>query len=294
MSPLTVIIPTKNRPDALERTVGSILAQSKLPDEWKLIVIDQSAGEESRRRIEAMGLPSLDYMHNPAIRGVSAARNAAMECAEEGIWLFLDDDVVLEPDFIQQLLAVYQQYPEVSGVAGLITNYVHVGTQIWRRTFVRGPFQDERQPIYWRAKELRNSKPIGVRWFTGAAMSFRSVAIGKVRFADTLRTAEDMDFCLRLRAGALVIAPRAGLLHLRSPIGRSQEHWLRQHAHDHVFLYRKHFRKHRIAYCWLLCGYIVAIVGGCVLRLSDKPLRAMCLGIKDVRNGQVKIGRTSS
>jgi GT2 family glycosyltransferase len=40
------------------------------------------------------------------------ARNRAMEAAEGDIWLFLDDDITLKKDFVDQFLAVYRDYPE--------------------------------------------------------------------------------------------------------------------------------------------------------------------------------------
>ena len=47
---ITAVIPTRGRPDDLERAVASILAQSRLPDE--LAIIDQSLDDASRARIE--------------------------------------------------------------------------------------------------------------------------------------------------------------------------------------------------------------------------------------------------
>jgi hypothetical protein len=45
---VSVIIATKNRPDALALAVRTLLAQTVPP--VALVVVDQSAGEESRRR----------------------------------------------------------------------------------------------------------------------------------------------------------------------------------------------------------------------------------------------------
>jgi len=49
------------------------------------------------------------------------ARNVAMDRASGDIWVFLDDDVILEPEYIQELMRAY--LPEVTGVSGIFTNY---------------------------------------------------------------------------------------------------------------------------------------------------------------------------
>src|SRR5580698_8025511 len=125
-----VIIPTKNRPADLQRVVRSVLSQTAGPQ--ALVIVDQSRDEESRRRVEAEllnadrqcgGRWKLVYIHDTEITGLAMARNRAMEIADGSIWLFLDDDVVLEADFLEQLLAVYRDHPDADGVSGIITNY---------------------------------------------------------------------------------------------------------------------------------------------------------------------------
>src|SRR5437763_4441578 len=115
MAKLSVIVPTKNRPAEVRRTVESLVGQSRLPDE--LIIVDQSDAP-----VQLDCLPfALQHIHNPHLMGLTAARNAAMRVAHGDVWLFLDDDVVLEPNFIEELLAAYT--PDVTGVSGIITNY---------------------------------------------------------------------------------------------------------------------------------------------------------------------------
>ena len=121
-----VIIPTKNRPHDLERALDSLLAQTVVPQ--SLVIIDQSVGPEGRLRVERQLASAkgrgrhgcrLTYVHDPRISGGAVARNRGMELADGDIWLFLDDDVVLEEDFVQQLLKVYRDYPNADGISGL-------------------------------------------------------------------------------------------------------------------------------------------------------------------------------
>ena len=125
--------------------------------------------------------------------------------AEGDILLFLDDDVLLESDFLREMLAVYEHDPAVAGVSGIIINYERPAA--WQRAllqvFWQGPFHDERQPIYWGADRLRDHSPIRVRKFGTTGMSLRRTALGNLRFDPRLKGAwpgEDVDLCCQLGA----------------------------------------------------------------------------------------------
>jgi GT2 family glycosyltransferase len=295
---ISIIIPTKNRPNALALAVRSLLAQTVAP--LSLVIVDQSPDDESRWRVEtelarrasaSRTGPCLDYIHDSSILGAAAARNRAMAVAEGDIWLFLDDDVCLEPDFIEQLLAVYRERPEVTGVSGIITNYARASLayRLWSGCFLRGPFHDERQRIYWNAGRLRGSLPIRVHRFGGGLMSFRAEVIRDNRFDENLDRSfsgvsdgEDVDFCARLGSDALLlIAPRARLQHFHDPSGRLSDHWLRRHARGNVFLYHKNWNRNvlnRLRYGWLWLGYSAVATTATFRHGSLVPWRALRTG----------------
>lgn len=296
----SVIIPTKNRPDDLERTVSTLLGQSSLPQE--LIIIDQSADEESHRGVERQfrqappgvreGL-QLRYRIDASITGGAEARNRAMDIASGEVWVFLDDDVILEPDFLEELLRAYDGVPELTGVSGVITNYSppKLWVQLWNIVFRRGPFHDERQPIYWSAERLRHAPPIPVSRFGGGLMSFRASAVKHLRFDENLRgvsEGEDVDFCCRLPAGSrLVICPRARLAHMMSPQGRANDHWLNRMVLGTHFLYRKNWRRgviNRLWFLWLNLGCGLLATAASARRGSLEPWRDLLAGMAEARN----------
>ena len=290
---VSVIIPTKNRADELLLVVRSLLAQSVPPRQ--IIIVDQSESDEGRILVEsefrhtAKNLREavrLDYVHDTTITGGAVARNRAMEIAQGSVWLFLDDDVELEGDFVEQLLEVYSAIPDAGGVSGVITNYSPPSPafKLWTAIFVRGPFHDERQPIYWNCDRLRNAGPIPVRKFGGGLMSFRADLIGDRTFDSRLTgvsLAEDVDFCARLPKSKLVITPRARLVHKRNPVGRAQDHWLRAEVQASYYLYRRNWRagfKNRLCFLWLNLGFASMILLLCSKRRSLEPLRAFDIG----------------
>jgi GT2 family glycosyltransferase len=292
---VSVLIPTKDRAEDLLITVRSLLAQSVLPSE--LLVADQSRDDRVRGLIEqelrdagprAEKKFGFRYLFDPNISGAAEARNQLMDLAMGDIWLFVDDDVWLESICVEKILDVYCGSPEIDGVAGLITNYSRPAwtKRLWSATFVRGPFRDERQPIYWKADELAGHQPIPVKKFTGACMSFRAHAIRELRFDPRLTggsLAEDIDLCAQLNSDSLVIAPDAKLVHRRSEINRHRDHWVREHAQSSYYMYRRNWRrelKGRLSFLWLRLGYCAVVPAGCLRRRSLQPWRAFRQGVR--------------
>jgi GT2 family glycosyltransferase len=287
-SSVSVIIPTKHRPSDLLTTFRSLLRQNVLPAQ--IAIVDQSSDNAAlgSLRSELSGIEGvrLDYVYDPSLSGAAAARNRAMDLATGDIWLFLDDDVDLELDFIQRLLEAYERLPHAAGLSGIITNYTAPSAlpRLWTIIFARGPFHDERQPIYWACERLRNSDPIEVQNFTSALMSFRRNVIGDVRFDPNYpgALAEDVDFCRQLPVGTrMFIVPQARLAHNRSPVNRVNSHWLRSQAESSHYLYERHLKRafrSRVCFAWLKVGYAIAAVATCVRRRSLEGRRALLAG----------------
>lgn len=120
----SIIIATRNRPEPLKVTLESILTQSRLPSE--IVIVDSSDGEDSRQVIEDMRPAApfpLVYEHS-SIRSAARQRNRGVQICREEIVLFLDDDVILERVFLEELLRGFSEDStgEVAGVSGMISN----------------------------------------------------------------------------------------------------------------------------------------------------------------------------
>jgi GT2 family glycosyltransferase len=289
---VSAIIPTKNRPDDLERAVRSLCVQTVPACE--LIIIDQSESSEGKKRATRLAQNfdlAVVYRWDPAISGGAAARNCAMDLAKGDVWLFLDDDIEMEPDFIEQLLITYREYPKAVGVSGIITNYHRPPTsfRLWSQCFVRGPFRDERQPLYWKAAELRGSRPIRVARFGGGLMSFRSQAVRDLRFDTALHgvsDGEDVDFCVRLGAALLLMNPRSRLAHYHGPSERLTDHWTRRAIRAQWFLYLRHWNRgagNKVFAAWLILGYLLVVAFSALSHFSTAPLKAFLTGLNEAR-----------
>lgn len=290
---VSVIVATKNRPEELRTLLmPSLLQQSCLPDE--VIFVDQSSDESTKKVVEAFAgavankKPEFGYFHETHHSGAASARNSAIDKTNADVLVFLDDDVVLEPQFLEELLQVYEQDCKVGGVSGVITNY-KPPSLLWRmlrRIFWIGPFHDERQPIYWNADRLRSHPPFPVRKFGSGVMSIKRLALNGDRFDARYKGAgaEDVDLSWRIsERHPLVITPRARLAHIKTETARPRAHWLQLDALSSVYLHRRVWRGSLVNWLcltWLTVGYSILATLMSLHRLSLEPWRALLRGIR--------------
>jgi GT2 family glycosyltransferase len=113
---LDVLIPTCDRPEALAVTLTSLTAQTLTS--FRVVVSDQSVRSDlphgaiaapevltPLRLLAARGRTVETYRHLPR-RGLAEQRQFLLDQARAPYALFLDDDVLCEPDLLERLLAV--------------------------------------------------------------------------------------------------------------------------------------------------------------------------------------------
>ena len=232
---LSAVIPTKNRPHDLVKAVDSLLAQTRPPEE--VLIIDQSEGMASedavRRRFSGVARTRLDYVHDSAISGLVDAKRVGCTRASADIVCFLEDDVVLEPDYMSQIEWGFLSRPDMWGCSGIIVNMprsspLYIAAQ---RVFFRGIFRDPRLPLTAHALNGgRELMPCDV--LSGGISSWRRDVFQHVQFdtANGFFMFEDMEFSTRVvkaLGSHLYINPRARLEHHMSGVNRDR-HGTRQ------------------------------------------------------------------
>ena len=113
-SPLvSVVIPTHNRRDMLERVLDSLARQTLPPDSYEVIVVDDGS-TDGTPEVANLAFPyRLRYVRQDN-RGPAAARNNGANHAYGNMLLFLDDDIVASPDLVKEHIVTQLRYP--SGV----------------------------------------------------------------------------------------------------------------------------------------------------------------------------------
>jgi glycosyltransferase involved in cell wall biosynthesis len=105
---ITVIICTYNRCQDLAKALNSI-SVSELPDsvQWEVLVVDNNSNDQTRAIVEDLcrQYPGrFRYVFEPK-QGLSNARNAGIRAARGEILAFTDDDVMVDPLWLQNLTA---------------------------------------------------------------------------------------------------------------------------------------------------------------------------------------------
>jgi GT2 family glycosyltransferase len=94
----SVVVPTYNRPDFLERCLLALANQTFAPGEYEVIVADDAASEETRNQVAriskrfGMTGPCLHYLPVRGTQGPAGARNAGWRVAQGDAIAFTDDD----------------------------------------------------------------------------------------------------------------------------------------------------------------------------------------------------------
>lgn len=119
---ISVIITTYNRIEDLDRCLDSIAAQTRLPKE--ILVVDNGTDkgtselvERKKREFGQRGM-FLDYIRNYIENSLTVAKNIGVRCSRGDIISFLDDDLLLDKNYYEEIIKVYDKIPNALGVTG--------------------------------------------------------------------------------------------------------------------------------------------------------------------------------
>ncbi|MGH2793815.1 MAG: glycosyltransferase family 2 protein [Actinomycetota bacterium] len=113
--PLTIVVPTRDRPEMLRRCLESI--QKSFRDGDELIVVD-SASEKADAEATALEFGAR-YIADP-IPGAGRARNLGWKAASHEIVGFVDDDITVAPDWTDTIRSVFADRPDLGFVTGKV------------------------------------------------------------------------------------------------------------------------------------------------------------------------------
>ncbi|MFT4730131.1 MAG: GT2 family glycosyltransferase [Granulosicoccus sp.] len=221
---ISIIIPTRDRFDLLERCVDSIL---KFPShsDFEILILDNQSSEHttleglaSYAQLENVSILSCDYEFNWA-----RLTNDGIRAASGDVIVLLNNDTVaLTPDWCDRL--AWLALEDGVGVAGALLLYPSGAIQHAGVVVGYGGFADHiyiGEPMENRANEMFVSPLVrrDVLACTGACLTFSretSRVVGE--FDEAMVVAGDVDFCLRSYQSGLrnIFDPSIKLLHEES------------------------------------------------------------------------------
>ncbi|MEO5357045.1 MAG: glycosyltransferase family 2 protein [Nitrospirae bacterium YQR-1] len=273
----SIIIPTYNRPDDLRNCIESLLKQTVPPSE--IIIVDDGNLTEPPLKTKCEELAIQYVYYKKDTPGLTASRNKGIGMSTGDIIFFLDDDVVLLPDYIEEILKIYESTGNVGGVGGAIANHKKLGFVQKLRKIMEIPFM---------VSGLREGKvlPSGfctsfgttpfeikqvteVDFLSGGVCSFKKEVFNSFAFDSkhflNYGLGEDKDFSYRVsKAFKLIYTPHARLYHYESPKMRPNDfkEGFMFVVFTHYF-FETHVKKHFIQ--WVFFYY--AFLGYVLLRM---------------------------
>jgi GT2 family glycosyltransferase len=223
---VAICIPTCERPEALQRLLCTLpaLRFRGPPPRLRVIVVD-NAGGSSRSRVESLRdcIPwRLDF-EVEARRGIPFARNAALRLAARSDFaVFIDDDEVPEPDWLDRLLAVREKFG-ADAVTGPVLPRFEAPAPEWA---LRGGFFDsEHHPTGTR---------VAVAYTGNLLIRTACLAVLEPWFDERyagVGFGEDADLTRRLhRAGGVIVWAEEAVVHEWIPAARVRAAWIAERA----------------------------------------------------------------
>jgi GT2 family glycosyltransferase len=268
--PISVCIPTKDRPEELKRCIRSILHQSSLPAE--IVVIDDGNLDPtlSRKMVEPYAHFQYFKKDKPSL---SSSKNLTKALATTDLILILDDDTVLDTRYIESIFEIFRkdENKEVGVAGGIVINAK-------RKTRL--------EILFKKVFLLDNGKPgcllpwgfhtgfhgidrdTQVQWVSGGNSCFRREVMEEFSFEEFRggrNALEDVEFGWKVsKKYKMILTPKARLCHYHSPTSRESmfDTGVKQ-AYNRCWIFVKHgdmSYKNLIFFCWAMIGHILGLL----------------------------------
>jgi glucosyl-dolichyl phosphate glucuronosyltransferase len=117
---ISVIVPTRNRAENLSGALSALLAQRGFSD-YEIIPVDNGSTDSTWNCLTQFALRDARvHPVHEARPGISFARNAVIERARAQYVAFTDDDVRVEPQWVESIVRSFDQYRDADAIGGKV------------------------------------------------------------------------------------------------------------------------------------------------------------------------------
>lgn len=263
----TLLITTLDRPDELRRCLASVIDQRVLPDE--VVIVDASSPPAPTPIREELLSKGIRVAPLRAAPGRTAQLNVGIRAASGDMIIIVDDDVVLEPRFIGDIVQAFQTGgPRLAAVQGTMRNDI---LRPWPARAFRCIFMQSRHTRRSPGRMLRSgyytlpvapTRPVEIEVLRLTACAFRADVLREFLLDESLAgyaLKEDIDLSYRIsRHYQMLAIPNAGFLHLKTPTARiGTREKSAMHVVNNFWFYSKHLKGpvlNRLAFAWGMTG----------------------------------------
>ena len=294
---LSIIVPTLNRRADLLEFTETLTRQTVLPHE--LIVVDAGqVPDMEAAMLEVLDGSGIELIYRRSEAGTSLQRNIAMDLMTGDYIFMFDDDILLEPDYIERSLEVFQTpaEPAVGCVLGTFTSPSRPRgwQQRWFHLFGMTHSVDGEEAAIHPGGGVRwliePSQTVRVPVASGGRTAYRAESIREERFDEFLpgyTLAEDVEFSYRVaQSWTILQSPDCRLFHKRSPNSRvDYGDRVSRLIYSRYYFFQKHLPKdprHTGAWAWSNLGIVALYMGVAAGRRGERMgvLRGIARGYK--------------
>ena len=132
---LTVIICTHNpRPAYFTRCLAALRSQTLAPDKWELILVDNASAPDKAPRPDLSWHPNARLVAEEKL-GLTPARLCGIREAAGDLLVFVDDDNVLDADYLETALRVADEMPFLGSWSGQCRPEFEEAPPEWTRRY---------------------------------------------------------------------------------------------------------------------------------------------------------------
>ncbi|MEM2562117.1 MAG: glycosyltransferase family 2 protein [Candidatus Bathyarchaeia archaeon] len=212
---ISVIIPTHNRKEEVIRLVRSLF-KSSYSNKLEIIVVDDASNDGTSDSLKNL-FPNIVIMRNKQEKLPSESRNIGIKLSHGEYIFLIDDDNIVDPNAIMELVYFLEKNPEV-GIAGPIMYFLKDPKRIWCAGARINYWTTVTKVIgYNTYDEGQFNRPFECECFPNAFMVRRKVLEKVGLFNSYLFPIhyEEADFCQRVRRAGykIVTVPSAKVWH---------------------------------------------------------------------------------
>jgi len=294
---VSVVIPTKDRPNELKECIEALLKQTRPIDE--LVIVDGSTSEEIsdeiKKFISGIRIPCIYIREREG--GLARARNIGARYAQGDIVVYVDDDVILGNDWVEKAVKTFKKYNKVGGLGGEVLAPVEKKallfskvSKIWSYLFLRDSIKKGSVTIAGHLTTHPNKLSF-VEWLGTSAVAYKKDVLKEFKFDERLELAapyayyDDFDFSYRVgRKYKLLFNPELKAVHRASRIRLDQFKLNRAKILNHYYIVKK-YRFNVLAFWWSTFGLLLAHI----ILLLVRPSKANYMALAGLIDGIKKI-----
>ncbi|MGP0094507.1 MAG: glycosyltransferase [Xanthobacteraceae bacterium] len=125
------------RQDYLGRALKALSHQTLPVSQWELILVDNASGSPLERAWDITWHPQGGHIREEQI-GLTYARLAGIRQSRGGLIIFVDDDNVLDPSYVESACSIAKRFPQIGAFGGSLVGEFETPIPEWTQPYLEG------------------------------------------------------------------------------------------------------------------------------------------------------------